>query len=132
MATEKTPNYSAAQEKIILDAIRANGNVANLTLAEKLASDPRMNDNDGNARKPRAITAKMSRMAEAEGFRYERKQPTTKDGKPVTKKNDLVARIATLAGVEAAKLDGLEKAPKNALDTLASAFADLTAEREAA
>lgn len=122
MATEKTPNYSATQESIILAAIAANGNVANIAVATTLAADPRMNDNDGNERKPRAIVAKMSRMADAHGFKYERKQPTTKDGKPVQKKLDLVALIASRAGVTADKLDGLEKAPKLALDTLAAAF----------
>lgn len=128
MAKIATPNYSTAQETIILNAIRENGNVANLALAEVLAAREDMRDNDGQVRKARAITAKMSRMAEANGFTYERKAPTTKDGKAVTKKTDLVARIATLSGVTAAKLNGLETAPKLALESLVSAFA----EREAA
>jgi len=124
MATDKTPNYSADQENIILAAVRENGNIANLALAEKLAADPRMNGADG-PRKPRGITAKMSRMAEAGGFKYERKAPTTKDGQPVVKKLDAVKEIARLAGVDFAKLDGMEKAPKLALDTIRTALADM-------
>ena len=116
---DKTPNYSDAQVALILATIEANGGVANKSVAETLAVDPRMNDADGNARNVRSIIAKMTRM----DVNYQRQQPTTKDGKPVQKKNDLVARIATLANVPAAKLDGLEKAPKLALDTLAEALA---------
>ena len=121
---EKTPNYSPEQEKIILDVVRANDNVANLELATELSERQDMYDSEGNKRKPRAITAKMTRMAEASGFKYERKQPTTKDGKPVQKKLDLVKRIAELAGVTVEKLDGMEKSPKLALDTLVAALAD--------
>jgi hypothetical protein len=126
MATEKTPNYSTAQEALILEAIRDNGNVADFDLATKLAADPRMNmdEGKGEARKARGITAKMARMKDAEGFTYKGKQPTTKDGKPVTKKTDLVARIAELSGVVADKLSGLEKAPKLALETLAEYLAE--------
>lgn len=119
MATEKTPNYSDAQVALILAAIEANDGVADKSVAEKLAQDARMNGENG-PRNVRSIIAKMTRM---DGVNYVRQQPTTKDGKPVQKKNELVERIATLAGVTASKLDGLEKAPKLALETLAAAFA---------
>lgn len=123
MATEKTPNYSPAQEKLIVEAIAANDGVANKAVAETLANDPRMNGEDG-PRKVRSIIAKMRRVVETrEDFSYERVQPATKDGKPVTKKTDLVARIAALSGATASKLDGLDKAPKLALDTLVEALA---------
>jgi uncharacterized protein (DUF2147 family) len=119
MATEKTPNYTAAQEAIIVALAAANGDTLDLTLAKSLADDPRMNDADGNPRNYRSIVAKISRM----GIAYKRKEPTTKDGKPVTKKSDLVSAIATLAGVNAAKLDGMEKSPKLALETIRDALA---------
>jgi hypothetical protein len=67
----------------------------------------------------RSIIAKMNRM----GVPYERKQPTTKTGEPVSKKVDVVAEIARLAGVSVASLDGLDKAPKLALTTLRGALA---------
>jgi hypothetical protein len=131
----KVANYTPAQEQIILDAVRANGNVANLELAEKLAKRSDMRDADGNERKARGITAKMSRMKEAHGFTYERKAPTTKDGKPVTKKTEIVGEIAKLAGVTAERLDALDKASKGALEILRDVLTSMSeeiAEREAA
>jgi hypothetical protein len=59
----------------------------------------------------RSIIAKVIRM----GLPYERKQPTTKTGEPVTNKAKLVAEIGA---VVAGNLDGLEKAPKPALVAL--------------
>jgi len=129
--TKSTSKFTPAQEAIILEAVRANDNVANLELAEKLASRDDMKCEDGSARETRSITAKMSRMKEAHGFTYARKAPQTKDGKPVQNKIDLVARIATLAGITADMLDGLEKAPKGTLQTLegiASRLADYDAD----
>lgn len=116
--TEKTPNYTAAQENLIREAAEANGGTLNLAIAETLAANPAMNDADGNTRKARSIVAKISRM----GLDYERKQNVTKDGRPVAKKADLVARIATLAGVNVARLDGMANSPKMALETLVSAW----------
>lgn len=128
MATDKTPNYTATQEALILAEIGKTG--ANLATAERLAAMSEMNDAEGKERKPRAITAKMSRMAEAHGFKYERKQPTTKDGKPVTNKTDLVAKIAAALDLAKESLDGLEKSPKGALETLHAVIGDMIAERE--
>ena len=116
---EKTPNYSPAQENLILAAIAANDGVADKSVAETLAANPEMNGENG-PRNVRSIIAKMIRM---DGVNYVRQQPTTKDGKPVQKKLDLVAKIAASANVAASKLDGLEKAPKLALETLAASFA---------
>jgi len=138
----KPTNYTAAQEAIMVDAIKSNGGVANQALANKLAADERMNapaDHERpGARTPRSIVAKLRRVVDANpGFSYERVVAKTKDGKPVTKKLDLVARIVELSGVPANKLDGLDKAPKLALDTIVEAFIAATAdddedEREAA
>jgi hypothetical protein len=123
MATEKTPNYSDAQVALITNAIRENDGIANMTLAETLAADARMNDENG-PRKARSIVAKMRRIVDSvEGFNYERKVTLTKDGKPVTKKTELVATIVKRSGIAAEKLDGLDKAPKLALEMIAEAFA---------
>lgn len=59
----------------------------------------------------RSITAKAVRM----GVAYERKQPTTKAGGKVEKKETIVSEIAAIVG---GNLDGLEKAPKGALQLL--------------
>lgn len=59
----------------------------------------------------RSIIAKIVRM----GLPYERKQPTTKTGEPVTNKAKLVAEIGQ---VVSGNLEGLEKAPKPALVAL--------------
>lgn len=130
---KSTSTYTPAQEAVILEAVRANGNVANLAVATALAGDKRMNLEDGTPRQPKSITAKLSRMKEAHGFTYERKATTTKDGKPVQKKLDLVAKIAEMAGVTVKQLDGLEKAPKGTLETvagIAARLADYEAEDE--
>ena len=59
----------------------------------------------------RSIAAYCSRK----GIAYERKQPTTKSGGKIEHKNDIVAEIAAVVG---ANLDGLEKAPKPALQAI--------------
>ena len=118
MATDKAPNYSDAQVAIIMAAIAANGGVANKSVAETLAADPRMNGENG-PRNVRSIIAKMTRM----DVGYQRQQPQTKDGKPVTKKTELVAAIAKAAGVPVSKLDGGDKAPKLFLETVLEALA---------
>ena len=123
MATDKAPNYTDAQVAIMVAAIEANGGIANKAVATTLAADARMNI-DGEPRQVRSIIAKLRRVVDDNAdFTYEKVQPTTKDGKPVQKKLDLVTRIADLADVPVAKLDGLEKAPKLALETLAASLA---------
>ncbi len=124
MTAVKVPNYSTAQVALIVAAIEANDGIADISVATELAENPAMNTADGDKRKARSIVAKMRRIVDTvEGFSYARKVATTKDGRPVQKKVDLVNRIASLADVSAAKLDGLDKAPKLALETLAAAFA---------
>lgn len=137
---EKTPNYSAMQTGLILAAAAANGGSLNLDIAKSLAANPAMDGEDG-PRNYRSIVAKISRMVtagdtvevdgESVAVVYERKQPTTKDGKPVTKKVDLVNRIASLAGINAAKLDGMDKSPKQALEAIVSALESRESESEA-
>ena len=64
----------------------------------------------------KSVIAKAIRM----GVAYERKQPVTKSGAPVERKEALVAEIAQ---VVSGNLDGLEKAPKAALQALRDALA---------
>lgn len=116
---DKPQNYTDAQVAIILAAIEANDGVADKSVAETLAADPAMNNVDG-PRKARSIIAKMTRM---DGVKYVKQVPTSKTGKPVASKAKLVERIATLANVTAAKLEGLDSAPKLALETLVEALA---------
>lgn len=56
---------------------------------------------------PRSVIAKAVRLEV-----YKSKEPTTKNGEPIEKKEDLVAAIGE---VVSGNLDGLEKAPKPAL-----------------
>jgi len=116
MAIEKTPNYTEAQEAILLDAAKANGGVLNLDDAKELAEDARLKDANGNLRNYRSIVAKIGRLATAspDAIRYETKQPETK--KDGVKKSDLVSRIAAI--VEG-NMDGLEKAKLPALVAIA-------------
>ena len=118
MATtvEKTPNYSAMQEGIILALAASKGGTLNLDDAKTLAADPRMNDNSGNERNYRSIVAKIGRMATAkpDAIAYATKQPETK--KDGVKKSDLVARIGA---VVAGNMEGLEKAKLPALVAIA-------------
>lgn len=96
--TVKQPNFTVAQEAAIKAA-------APLDLAKATALGAEM------GKGYRSIIAKAVRM----GVAYNRKQPTTKTGEPVEKKEDIVADIAAI--VEAT-LDGLEKAPKPALQAI--------------
>jgi hypothetical protein len=59
----------------------------------------------------RSVAAKAVRM----GVAYERKQPVTKSGAPVERKEAIVEQIAQLVG---ANLDGLDKAPKQSLQAV--------------
>lgn len=114
---DKTVNYTEAQEALIRQAFENKGAPLNFDDCKALAANPAMNDADGNARKARSITAKISRMADVE---YKAKEPVSKDGSPVERKSDIVAEIAK--AVEG-NLDGLDKAPKAALVALRNALA---------
>ena len=99
MAKIVTPNYTEAQEQRIRDSAPHN-----LATATDLATEM--------GKTPRSLIAKMVRM----GVTYATKQPVTKSGEPVVSKTDLVASIAS---VVTGNLEGLEKAPKAALQALA-------------
>lgn len=116
MATEKTPNYTLAQVAIMRDMYEAKGEPLDLTDAEVLASDPRMNAADGSPRKARSIVAKIGR----ELIPYQRKVAVSKTGEAIQSKLDIVAEIGK---VVSGNLDGLDKAPKPALVAVLKALA---------
>lgn len=113
---EKTPNYTPAQEALIVAAIAANGGVANKSVAESLVSNPEMNV-DGRPRNVRSIIAKMTRM---DGVTYERQPNARKDGSPVESKAKLVEQIAAAAGVT---FEALDKAARGDLVKLRDVLA---------
>lgn len=96
--TEKTSKYSTAQVERMRELAPLNQ-----ALAEQLATEFGFT--------ARSVTAKAVR----EGIAYQRKVAVTKTGAPVEDKAAIVAQCAELVG---ANLDGLEKAPKPALQAL--------------
>lgn len=102
MKTDKQPNFTKEQE----DRIRAFAPL-NQAKSRELAAE--------FGKTERSVTAKAVRM----GVPYERKQPVTKTGAPVERKEAIVAEIATI--VEG-NLEGLDKAPKAALQALRNAL----------
>lgn len=117
--TQNASKYTPAQEAIIRAAADDNGGVLNLEIAKALADREDMRDPDGKTeRSYRSIVAKINRM----GLPYERKVPMTKDGKPISKKADIVKAIAEAASLRNSLLEGLENAPKKALEALRDAF----------
>lgn len=123
MAKAIAQNYSDAQTAIIL-ASAVNG-AFNLEIAKALAERDDMKTEAGEARTPRAIVAKMSRMVTASGgeLTYDRKVAVSKNGGEIAKKADIVKVIADRIGVAVAKLDNLDKASKGALETIRDALA---------
>jgi len=105
MAIKSASKYSAAQEA----AIRAEP-VLNQEVANRLAAE------FGPSFTGRSVIAKINRM----GLTYQRKVATTKSGDPVENKAALVKEIA---GFVTGNLDGLDKAPKPALQALRNALA---------
>jgi len=119
MATEKTANYTAAQEAIIRSFV-GTGPDGKLTSvdADTIAAMPEMKDADGNARKGRSIIAKINRME----LPYAKKETKRKDGTAVASKAKLVAEIATAVGLT---FDSLDKAGREDLVKLRDAVAKL-------
>jgi hypothetical protein len=102
MTKEATPNYTPEQEQ----AMRAVGTIDNakaLELAEQFGKDVK------------SVRAKAVRM----GI-YQAKAKVSKSGGPVESKEQIAADIARLVN---ANMDGLEKAPKLALQRIRSALA---------
>ena len=102
MATEKTPNYSPSQEARMREFETIDNTVATLLATEF-------------GKSPASVRAKAVRM----GLNYVRKAPVTKSGAPVERKEAIVAEIASLVS---GNLEGLDKAPKAALQALRNAL----------
>jgi hypothetical protein len=102
-STEKTVNYTAAQEQAIRDAAPLNAAKA----AELAAS---------MGKKPRSIIAKAVNMQ----VPYVKAGPKTKTGEAVVRKETLVEQISAFTG--SGSLEGLEKASKPALQTILAAL----------
>lgn len=100
MAIKSTSKYTVAQEQRIRDEAPLNQAKATALATEF-----------GEKFSARSVTAKAIRM----GVAYERKVAVTKTGAPVEQKEAIVAEIAKVVG---ANLDGLDKAPKPALQAL--------------
>ncbi len=133
MDKNKPTNYTDAQTAIIIAAANANGGRLNLDIAKALAARADMRDGDNNERNYRWVVAKISRLVTSGDVAgYDRKQPTTKDGKPVTKKADLVARIAAATDIAVAELESMDKSSKRALELVVAAVEDLRADADAA
>ena len=64
--------------------------------------------------KPRAVVQICVRNS----IEYKKKERVSKTGKPVAKKADLVAQIATKYEIDIDNLDGLDKASKSSLESL--------------
>jgi len=96
--------YSTAQEQAIRDAA-ARGPLNQAVAAELAASF-------GAGFSTRGVIAKISRMTDVA---YERKAKVTKSGGKVESKEDIVGELQLLTS---ANLDGLDKAPKPALQAL--------------
>ena len=103
MAKQVVSKYSAAQEQRIRDAAAAGP--LNAAVAETLAAE------FGEKFTARSVIAKITRM----NLPYQRKVAVTKTGAPVESKEKIVAQIAELVS---GNLDGLDKAPKPALQAL--------------
>jgi hypothetical protein len=100
--------YSPAQEQRIRDAAAAGP--LNQAAAAALAAE------FGEGFTTKSVVAKITRMA----LPYQRKVAVTKAGGKIESKLDIVAEIATF--VEG-NLDGLDKAPKPALQALRDVLA---------
>jgi hypothetical protein len=99
MAKDKTPNFTEGQEQRIRDTAPHN-----LASATALAVEM--------GKSPRSIVAKIVRM----GVDYSSKVRTTKSGDPIVSKAKLVEQIGAVVG---GNLEGLDKAPKPALQAVA-------------
>ncbi len=105
MAKQAVSKYTAAMEQAIRDEP-----VLNQAVANRLASEFGPNFTG------RMVIAKINSMK----LPYQKKAAVTKTGEPVERKELLVAEIAKF--VEG-NLDGLDKAPKPALQAIRDAFA---------
>ena len=108
--TTKAPNYTEAQEIRLADVYNpASSEAERETQIEELANE------FGKATK--SVRAKLSSMK-----LYVKKEYKSKAGNKAETKEVIVQEIATILGVDAEQLGGLEKATKNALNLIRGTF----------
>lgn len=100
MAKQPTSKYTPAMETRIREYGPLDQAAATALAAEF-----------GEGFSPRSVIAKITRM----GLPYARKVATNKSGGKIESKEDIVSEISKLVG---ATLDGLDKAPKPALQAV--------------
>lgn len=111
--TKNTSNYTEAMEDRIREAAEENGGKIDNELAGALAAE------FGTVGK-RSVIAKATRMEI-----YKAKEKTSKSGGPVERKEDIAVEIGEIVG---ANMEGLENAPKLALQRLRDFVVAATAE----
>jgi hypothetical protein len=118
--TKTASRYTPTMEQMIRDA-----SPINQAAAEQLAD--LFNSLSGtDTFTAKSVAAKCSRM---DDVTYVRKAPVSKTGAKIEQKEEIVTQIAGFVG---ANLDGLDKAPKLALQNLRDFLASLDEEAEAA
>lgn len=104
MAKVAEKNYSEAQETVMA-SFSVIDNATALELAAQFGKDVK------------SVRAKAVRMG-----LYKRQEKVTKTGAKVEAKEMIVAEIAAISGIAIATLDGLDKAPKAALQAIRQAL----------
>lgn len=109
---ERAPNYSEAQEKVLLESAPFDHAKAK-ELAESMGKNAA------------SIVAKIKRMENDKTINptgkefYKAKEAyVPKTGKPVEKKSEILSSVEVLLGVNPDFLKGLDKSPKSSLEKL--------------
>jgi len=112
MATPKAPNYTDEQTKEIVDAyVQGTNDEERAEILENLSAK--------TGRNVKSIRAKLVREKV-----YVAKTYKAKTGNKTETKETIVTSIATVLGVTADQLGGLEKATKPALELIRGRFLD--------
>ena len=113
MATENTPTASGfVYTDDMIQRMRDASPIDNET-AEKLAEEFGF-----------SVASVRAKAVRTEGVEYQRKAKTTKDGKPVESKADLVEEIAEALDSDAESMESLGNATKLVLQRLRDALVD--------
>jgi hypothetical protein len=105
MPKQTQKNYTDEQEAVLAKYTMIDNAIA-LELASQFNKDVK------------SIRAKAVRL----GI-YKRQEKVTKSGTKIEQKSAIVSEIATIAGIAIEALDGLDKAPKTALQAIRQAIA---------
>ena len=99
--SKSLPNYTPEMLAVIAQYDSFDKDVA-IDIAERIGKSPR------------SVIAKIKSM----GLDYTVQRPVRKDGSAIARKADTVAEIARALSMDVADLEGLTKAPRNALMAL--------------